>query len=361
MDFKPESFVVLYEKLYDHCLEKYFGNKEFEGAKKHYSAKLWNEIDKETKKPFFFRFAGDKSRKNPNYFHRLYTKSWNTITSFEVDDRSLFLAFRELKISVFKVKGSEGIAFSHRVVNDVNVEFHKEFKERIQEVGNDIRSQLGLSPMKKKDTGAALPPLSEQELKDVAVTKDEKSVEKTIKDFLGSISAKDYKTAWAQLTPTFQQRVWGGEFPKFERGYVNTAGIRKVHVFHINPDTNNSIDCQVHYEDEIVVYSCNELNAIALSTVSDIAEFVRNVKKLRNRVMKYGGKNFDKLEIYKLLEPTAAEYIWYKAGLDISKIGEVFHIDRVKFMKRLMFFTATKVKGKWRIESIREMKTYSLR
>ncbi|TFF36164.1 hypothetical protein [Mucilaginibacter psychrotolerans] len=364
---KTASYIVFYETLYDYCIKKYFKVNSFKTAKKHYSEKLWSDKTPEGKYLFTYLFEGDNNGKQRTYFHRIYTSAKNIVGDITVDDKSLYKAYKELGLISPEEKPGKTLEFSFKVTKSLNEVFHKLNAAKIESTLQELQFKVLQIPKPKPGSAQSVVSVENKDevynenVNNTASTDSEKQVEQTIKSFLSGISVKQFKAAWNLLTPTFQKRVWQNDYNKFETGYINNNGIRKVHVFHINPDSDVSIDCHVHYEDEVVVYTSNELNAIALSTVTDLEDLSKQVTKLNDRITKYGGKNFENLEIYKLFEPTAAEYIWYKCSLDIGNIGDVFHVDRVKVVKRLMFFTVHKHEDKWLIDSIREMKTYSLR
>lgn len=179
--------------------------------------------------------------------------------------------------------------------------------------------------------------------------------------FYNGLSAGDYRAAWDTLSPRLKNSICKSDFDRFCEGFSNTKGIRNTKVFNLEESAPSVIDCSVYYEDEITSYRSRELSSLDLYTVSDIEDFVANIRKFQGRIVAAGGTNFESIELYKLFEPAASEYIWYKCSLEPDQLDLVFSTSRTLIIKRLYFVTCKKLEGQWKIDGIRELKTYSSR
>ncbi len=173
-------------------------------------------------------------------------------------------------------------------------------------------------------------------------------------------SAKHHE-AWNCLTPRLQHSICESDFERFCEGYTNTVAIKNIKVFNVVKNANEAVECSVYYIDEIRNYRSKDLSGWDEYTVADLMEFVEKVRKVEASVAAAGGKGFEKLELYKLFEPAASEYIWYKCRIKPENIDKVFPTHKATEIKRLYRVTCKHIGGRWLIDTIRLLNVHSSR
>ena len=186
-------------------------------------------------------------------------------------------------------------------------------------------------------------------------------VSETIKTFYNSISVKNQlSSAWQVLSPEYQKQ-WGLDYKKFEVGYTNCKGIRNLAIFNFIESSPIEIDCMVYYDDEIEAYSSPPLAGLDSLLVSDHEKFIELLNEMRANAKKLGINEFDNIELHKLFDPVASEYIWYKCKFSSEEHFRFFSTKKTTVVKRLYKCTCTRVGGKWFIERLVKATAFSSR
>ena len=185
----------------------------------------------------------------------------------------------------------------------------------------------------------------------------------TVLRFYDAVNAGSsrHDEAWACLTSRLQHSICQSDFERFCEGYTNTIAIKNVKVFNVASSAEGNFECSVYYIDEIRNYRSKDLSGWDEYTVADLDEFVGKINKIRVAVETAGGRGFEKLELYKLFEPAASEYIWYKCRIKLENIQSVFPTFKHTEIKRLYRLTCKQVDNEWLIDAIRLLNVHSSR
>lgn len=197
---------------------------------------------------------------------------------------------------------------------------------------------------------------------DVQVSEWDDVIE-TVLRFYAAVDAgrARHHEAWDCLTPRLKHSICESDFERFCEGYTNTVAIKNIKVFNVIKNANKAVECSVYYIDEIRNYRSKDLSGWDEYTVADLMEFVEKVKKVEATVIAAGGRDFNKLELYKLFEPAASEYIWYKCRIKPENIDKAFTTHKATEIKRLYRVTCKQVDGNWLIDTIRLLNVHSSR
>lgn len=184
-----------------------------------------------------------------------------------------------------------------------------------------------------------------------------------VQRFYENIAAGNYEGAWDLMSPQLQNRKpWEGNRQRFEEGYTNTRSVRGITVFNVVPNVPNVIECKVFYEDDVFLYFTKEMAALNTLTVKHLDFFVECINKMKAEFESRGLENFDQIELSKLFEPAASEYIWYKCKYDKNKLDELFNVTRKSYIvKRVYDCSCHLTSADWKISDINAMQTYSAR
>lgn len=194
------------------------------------------------------------------------------------------------------------------------------------------------------------------------VNSDLTAAKLVVQKFYESIAVSDYLRAWQLMSPEFQKRKpWEGNFEKFQIGYTNTNSLRQIIVFDISQNVPNLVTCRITYDDDIAAYTNKELAALESMTVADIDVFSDTIKKLKNKLENGGLQDFDKIELHKLFEHSASEYIWYKCNYDPNILDKLFDTQRSIVVRRMYDCSCKRYGEKWLINKISAVKTFSAR
>lgn len=170
-----------------------------------------------------------------------------------------------------------------------------------------------------------------------------------------------HEEAWSYLTPRLKNSICEGDFDRFCEGYNNTVAIKNIKVFNVTSSAEGMVECTVYYIDEFRNYRSPTLSGWDEFTVAHLDEFVSKVKKLKAEVEAAGGRDFDRIELYKLFEPAASEYVWYKCRMKRENIPLVFPTFKHTEIKRLYRVTCKRVENEWLIDTIRMLHVHSSR
>jgi hypothetical protein len=170
-----------------------------------------------------------------------------------------------------------------------------------------------------------------------------------------------HDAAWSYLTPRLQHSICEGDFERFCEGYNNTVAIKNLIVFNVTSSAEGVVESSVHYIDEFRSYRSPTLSGWDDFTVAHLDEFVRRIHKLRAEIEAAGGQNFNRIELYKLFEPAASEYVWYKCRVKRDNIPLVFPTFKHTELKRLYRVTCKRVQDTWLIDAIRLLPVHSSR
>ncbi|WP_149242229.1 hypothetical protein [Dyadobacter sp. 32] len=196
---------------------------------------------------------------------------------------------------------------------------------------------------------------------DQTISSPHSLITEVIRKFYGSISIQDQVIdAWRQLSPAYQTK-WGQDFLKFKSGYVNCKSIRNLAIFNFVDVSASEIDCMVYYDDEIEAYSSPALASLDSLLVKDEDRFTKILSEMRLKAENLGISEFENIELHKLFDPVASEYIWYKCNFSEKKHYNFFPTAKTTIVKRLYKCTCRRVDGIWLIERLVKLTTYSVR
>lgn len=182
-----------------------------------------------------------------------------------------------------------------------------------------------------------------------------------VRSFYDNINSLNYYESWKILSPIKQnQKPWLGEFDKFSIGYQNTVSVRNVVVLFANQPSDNTVDCKIFYDDEINIYTSDELHNFSLMTVEQIDLFAAKVKQLQKGFEEKGFKEFGNITLQKLFDPSASEYIWYTCNFPADQLDKIFPSRTHVIVRRVLECRCILVKDEWLINDIRSIKSYSI-
>lgn len=193
----------------------------------------------------------------------------------------------------------------------------------------------------------------------------------SVEHFYHHLARKDTKGAWNLLSPAYQNRdVWKGNYHRFHEGYSSTLGLKGICAFNaVEIERDAVIECMVYYEDDVATHPIDGLQAMQLISVGDLNGFVLAVKAMQDEIMSKAEpdkksdveKQFKKVPIRKLFDPTAIEYIWYTCGFKGDELRERFGEPHTEVMWRLFHCTCVLIEGRWLINKISGKPTHSIR
>lgn len=349
---------AIYRNFYQKLWEA-FAEREWleEDKPKRYSQYIWNIKDKGNKYVVVERFLKYTRYRDERYFYRRYLDLNPIQTSKgEVDDLAMAEALEYLGYKVPEdVKDREHL--NVRADHLLKQYIENNFQDYKVEDKNSDKMQVESS---SNPGDYSRPAQMDKPVADVKVPQpsgaQEDDVRFLIADFYEKISAGEYREAWELLTPEFQNRIpWNGDVSRFVEGYTNTTFAKDVMVFNVVKRFPTLIEAQVYYQDEIAAYTSPDLSSLFSMTVADIDDFVKNIRYIQKRIEDNGGKNFEKLELYKLFEQGASEYIWYKCGIKPADIPNVFPARRTISVRRFYYCSCKLINDKWLINGIRGM------
>lgn len=344
------AYQVFYNQLREKFIEKTLNGRLPDRCNK-YSAKIWNEINPATKQAFAFELFQGIDTTNPQYFYR---KSLDFKPEKLAEGEIDYLAFsKALKYLDIKPSDDKSEFEKLSLPDQANVlywQFLEVNKQEIQDYAEKAQKKPPLRSQGHADTNSAI--------SDSNLTAAKFCVQR----FYEYIGSSNLQQAWDLLAPDFQNKLpWKGDFEKFRIGFTNTNGIRNIVVFDLKQTIPNNIDCRVFYEDELNAHTTKELSSLESMTVGELDDFIQNIKILKENFESKGLQGFDDIEIRKLFEPSAAEYIWYRCNFDHNKLSELFNRHRAIVIKRLYDCSCRYVNGNWLINQIHSIKFVSAR
>jgi len=215
-----------------------------------------------------------------------------------------------------------------------------------------------------KNGGQAEKPAAHDVIKLTMTTQldNQEAVKALISNFYENVGVGRYADAWQLMTADFQNRTpWNGNVDRFIEGYYNAVGLNSLTIFDLIQKLPSVVDAQVCFNDEIAAYTSADLAALSSMTVADTEKFVQCIGAIREKVQQAGGQGFDNIELYKLFESGASEYIWYRCGIPTANIEMAFPTQRTIVIKRLYNCSCKLFEGKWQINSIRGIPVQSVR
>jgi hypothetical protein len=183
------------------------------------------------------------------------------------------------------------------------------------------------------------------------------SVSNIIEQFYNSVRDQKYENAWNILSEDFQNRTWtwAGNFEKFKDGYSNTVKITNVRVFDQKEDEGNPdiIESRVLYLEHITSLTSKELSNLRDLKVKDIDIFYERVKEIIKQLDEKGLNNFgERIELYKLFEPSVTDYIAFRCDYPLSKLSNIFDSTRRCEVWRAMNIECKYKNDQWKIHRI---------
>ncbi|MES2652993.1 MAG: hypothetical protein V4663_14720 [Bacteroidota bacterium] len=180
---------------------------------------------------------------------------------------------------------------------------------------------------------------------------ENKNVLIVVNSFYQAISASNLEEAWKMLSPTFQNRVWHGQFEDFAIGYHYSISVNNVHVWDIRIE-DYTANCKVYFEDVVDTFTSDELGNIDKLTLSNIDKFCTRLKALLEKSASTTLNGLEKIEIHKFFEPAVSEYIWYRCGRNPEAIQELLESRSVQSIPRLYNISCAKIDENWLIKGI---------
>lgn len=319
--YTPLEYMDMYEMLLEAFIRKEWGNDEAIAKRKY---NVWLKQDD---KGYIVR---ERFGVNPEYFYDRYGHAAKKGKSIRLEER--------VAVAVLGYIGITGRTFT-----EMNPHFRNSPKRPSRKIN--------------ATTGAIAQAIMQPEKSewDEAVA--------TVLRFYDAINngATHHAEAWSCLTPRLQHSICEGDFERFCDGYANTVAIKHIKVFNVTGSAGGMVECSVYYTDEIRNYRSPTLSGWDEFTVAHLDEFVGKVNKLKAEVEAAGGRDFDQIELYKLFEPAAAEYVWYKCRIKPDSIVRVFPVFKHTELKRLYRVTCKLIAEEWLIDSIRLLNVYSSR
>lgn len=307
---------------------------------------LWNHKDS-SGKPFSLKFFTGTSITDTQYFYRKYIDLDPSHTKSGTINTHLFVKGLEYIGVKPDIIGYELLNPSQKI-NHLYSTFLEKHSSEIKEVEIHLQNNDRDFIKNTEEIAERKPELNEALI--------------TVHMFYDNINAGNYKEAWNLLSPIKQnQKPWSGDFEKFKIGYKNTSNLNNIVVLHTNQPRLNIVEFKVFYDDEINAYTSPELHQFEILTVEDIENFASLVKKLQKEFKEKGLKGFEKIELRKLFDPDASEYIWYKANFPSDQLDEIFSIQKNVTVRRVQDCICVYVKGSWLINEIKGIKSYSIR
>lgn len=360
MHIDSDVYQALYQKLWDEFLSREWNDETYKPKK--FSQALWQLQDASGEFVVIKKILNASGYVDERYFYRKYLElDLSRTKPGKINDIVLCGALEYL-----------GFKVPDNIVNKENLfvrasSLLNQFKEKYLP-GRSVEIVRKERPQQESESVVAAWSDQEQE-KSVIVPEMnkilnelEEKVKSTIISFYENIGSGEYEAAWNLLTPEFQNRMpWQGDASRFVDGYTNTVGIKDVYIFNVVQRYPTVIDAQVYYDDEIAAYGSSELGALYSMTVADLDDFMQNVKRIQKKIENAGGQNFEKIELYKLFEQAASEYIWYKCGIKTSDISKAFPSRRTINVKRLYYCSCKLINDQWLINSIRGVMPQSAR
>ncbi|MCY1479230.1 hypothetical protein D3C87_297760 [compost metagenome] len=309
---------------------------------------LWEDKNPDTGKIFALEFVTGTNLSDTKHFYRRY-----------IDLDPSHKVSGPVNIQIF-VRGLEYIGIAPTAeeykrltkpsdkVDHLYQTFLRQYASEIEEVENEINDNSNDAKHYIKKQVDKSPKLSD------AVA--------TVHSFYDNINSGDYKEAWNALSPIMQnKKPWLGDFEKFRIGYLNTSRLHNIVVLQTQQPRPNTLECKVFYDDEINAYTSKELRILDILTVDDLEVFIDQVKKLIKIFKDKGLSGFENVELHKLFDPDASEYIWYKANFPTEKLKDIFPIQKHITVRRVQECTCIFVRDSWLINEITSIKSYSIR
>ena len=172
-----------------------------------------------------------------------------------------------------------------------------------------------------------------------------------VREFYRYIGIDQLKNAWDLLAPIYRHNLFKDIFEDFSIGYTYTKSVENVHIWDIVVK-GQIATCKVFYIDSLTAFSTVELGKIDRIKIADLDDFVKRVKKIAEQASDTSLINFDKIEIQKLFEPAASEYIWYKCGKNPLHIQELLPDEENLTVPRLYNISSINIDGNWMIKGI---------
>ena len=333
-----------YRVLYDKLIKKFTKDELTDEERKRYAIcapyNVWWAVDNEGESKFKKVFGQDR--------HELYW--YGKLSSDEEKKPHVSLKVETL------IKALEYLGL--RIPSDLkgaDISLPKMKAEALFQLFLEKYYPKFLEEKSSKNTSAT------KSMADVVSSKTEiVAIKRLINEFYGSISQGEYKDAWDLLAPSYQKRKWREDFERFEIGYTNTVSIYNIHVFNITNKVDD-LSCKVYYEDEIMTHTSYDLTRLNKITISQIDDFVKQIKHLQDVAVTKGWKEFERIELYKFFEPAVSEYIWYKCGIEPEQIEELLDRDENITVSRLCRVSCTSIDGNWLIKGIEPLRNYAIR
>lgn len=343
---KSVEFQVFYRKLRQKFIDNIHDGKPPKGNVD--SPAVWDAKNKDGQYHATLLFGGGRTEAH-RYFYRKHSELQPEQKHSGVVDNGAFL--RGLEYIGIALPSELNKASNRKKVEALFSIFKEQHREEIK---NEEENIIVANPYPKLQ--------GEDFLYPEALNSNLTAAKYTVQRFYENIASSNFEDAWNLMSPELQnKRPWLGEYERFRTGYTNTNTLRNIVVFNINQTVPNVIDCRVFYDDEIAAHTRKELSSLDTLTVEDIDVFVTHVKKLSEIFKSKGLDGFEKIELHKLFEPSASEYIWYRSNFPADKLHELFTVQKSIIVKRVYDCSCGYYDDKWLINNINAMKTYSAR
>ncbi|MDQ7959860.1 hypothetical protein [Flavobacterium lindanitolerans] len=308
---------------------------------------LWEDKNPDTGKIFALEFVNGTNLSDTKHFYRRYIDLDPSHKLSGQINIQIFVKGLEYIGIAPTVKGYERLTKPSDKVDHLYQTFLRQYASEIKEVENSIYDNSREATDYLKKQVAKNPELSD------AIA--------TVHSFYDNINSGNYKEAWNVLSPIKQnKKPWDGDFEKFKIGYTNTSRLHNIVVLHTHQPRPNILECKVFYDDEINAYTSKELRILDILTVDDLDVFVDQINKLIKIFKEKGLNGFENIELHKLFDPDASEYIWYKANFPTEKLKDIFPIQKSITVRRVQECTCIFARDSWLINEIKSVKSYSL-
>ncbi len=174
---------------------------------------------------------------------------------------------------------------------------------------------------------------------------------KLVNDFYRYVAHEKLRSkGWDLLSDSFKKKYADG-FDGFNIGYTNTEYIKDLHIWDIKIH-GDLASCNVFYLDSIRTHTSYDLVGIDKIKIENIDVLVSIANNLVEKSKSTDLKNVEKVELYKLFDPSVSEYIWYKGGQNPDIINQLLPDERSITVPRLLNVECIRVDEKWFIKGI---------
>ncbi|OKS88181.1 hypothetical protein [Mucilaginibacter polytrichastri] len=360
MDISTIAFKRMYELLTQKIWDDELTDAQKKKLKK-MSYAIWAEDDPGKKGANFFDTIFNGVGLDRNHYWRK-ARDFNPNTGrnlLPLDDKALIAISLYIGVTYPKNVNKKDIRDDDQKANVLYQEFKATLLDDDERLEVEAQDRFDVNAA-EKIIGSNKKDLNKTKNKEISIEGMNYDIEKVVGDFYHLLSASQIEKAWSLLTKNFQQRGWKGKYEDFAIGYTNLLAIKDVHVWDINIQ-DITADCKVFYMDKVLTFTDRILTDLDKITIGDVEELVRVIKKVLEKAGDTELKGFENIEVCKLFEPAASEYIWYKCGKNPEYIKSLMPIEKTMELPRLYNLTFSLVDGAWLISSITPIRSHLYR